>query len=272
MTMPDMVTVEVNPLVIEPDENRQNRSKRSRHSSPTRSHSWLSSLFGTKEDWRERDQPWEKPFCWKAPAGARHSGVRRSEVFYRSHEPFVLEVVPPRQGKGSDKTLGLYLRYRGDSDRVCVRFCLSMLSTVTGGPQQAWRSPGVVTFGKEAVKGSVFTNWGNSSFLSESEDSPLVRCDITIVSKPVESPLVLAAAAAPATPEAASEAAPVQQAPRSKPRSVTLTVELDDDDEPASEDPRVRKPLHPLSNAADTHDSPFSTAWHLAVTDAWQVV
>ena len=64
-------------------------------------------------------------------------------------------VVPPRQGKGSDKTLGLYLRYRGDSDRVCVRFCLSMLSTVTGGPQQAWRSPGVVTFGKEAVKGSL---------------------------------------------------------------------------------------------------------------------
>ena len=155
--------------------------------------SWLSALFSCKENAPPATGAWQAPMVWEA-ADRRDAVRRRSPVFVRDDEPFVLEATAPRGG-GEDR-LGLYLRYVGTADRVCVRFRLSLASGTAGGPQQAWRSPGVITFGKAAQKGFVFTNWGNSSFvLPDDDEFPVsVRCDLAIVNRPLHNPLLKATA------------------------------------------------------------------------------
>ena len=174
--------------------------------------SWLSSLFSFREDAAPAAGGWQAPLLWEA-ADRRDAVRRRSPVFVRDDEPFVLEATAPRDG-AADR-LGLYLRYVGDAERVGVRFRLA-LSGTAGGPQQAWRAPSVIVFGKTARQGAVFTNWGNSSFVLPGDDEfPVrVRCDIAVVSRPLHNPLFLAAArdeghARPTAPQIGSEADPL---------------------------------------------------------------
>ena len=153
--------------------------------------SWLASLFSFVGEERT-PRVWQEPLHWEV-ASDDGFGRRRSQIFTRASEPFVLETTrPTRSGEGR---LGLYLRYLGDADRVCVRFRLSMMSGTAGGPQQAWRSP-VVTFGRHARKGAhglVVTNWGNGTFAVPEEFHVSVRCDIAILERPTQNALLAAA-------------------------------------------------------------------------------